>query len=128
MPLRRPAAVHSEALMKKPARSLGAAFECLEDRSLPTTFGIPWADPGHLTLSFTPDNTPTPLGPSTLQKTLAATGTTAAWEREVLRAFESWASVANINVGVVRDGGQPLGTVGAVQGDGRFGDIRVAAA
>jgi hypothetical protein len=114
--------------MTKSPRLLGDTFECLEDRSLPTTFGIPWADPGHLTLSFTPDGTPTPLGPSGLQHTLGAAGSTAAWQREVLRAFESWAAVANVNVGVVHDGGQPLGTVGAVQGDSRFGDVRVAAA
>ena len=37
-------------------------FEALEDRSMPSTFGVPWADPNHLTLSFASDGTPTPLG------------------------------------------------------------------
>jgi len=46
----------------------------------------------------------------------------------VLRAFQTWAVNANLNVGLVADGGQPLGTAGAVQGDPRFGDVRVAAA
>jgi hypothetical protein len=55
-------------------------------------------------------------------------GAGSVWEREVLRAFQTWASVSNINIGVVADGGQPLGTTGAVQGDSRFGDVRVAAA
>jgi hypothetical protein len=114
--------------MNRLAPRLGSGFEVLEDRSVPTAFGIPWADPGHLTLSFTPDATSTPIGPSNLSKTLGAAGTTAAWEREVLRAFQSWAAVANIDVGLVADGGQPLGTSGAVQGDARFGDVRVAAA
>jgi hypothetical protein len=113
--------------MKRPAR-LGTGFEPLEDRSLPSTFGIPWADPGRLTLSFAPDGTGTPTGPSTLSQTMAAAGPAAAWEREVLRAFQSWAAVTNINVGVAADGGQSLGTLGAVQGDARFGDLRVAAA
>jgi hypothetical protein len=34
---------------------------------------------------------------------------------------------ANINIGLVPDGGQPLGTNGAPEGDPRFGDIRIAA-
>jgi hypothetical protein len=114
--------------MYRPPRPLGAGFERLEDRTLPTAFGIPWADPGHLTLSFAPDGTPTPLGPSTAHQALGAATPTAVWQREVLRAFQTWAAETNINIGLVRDGGQALGTRGAVQGDTRFGDVRVAAA
>jgi Matrixin len=91
-------------------------------------FGIPWADPNHLTLSFTPDGTATPYGPNALYATLGASVPTASWQRDVLRAFQTWAVNANIDIGLVADGGQPLGTVGAVQWDSRFGDIRVAAA
>ncbi|HEY3788807.1 MAG TPA: matrixin family metalloprotease, partial [Urbifossiella sp.] len=109
---------------------LGAGFESLETRDLPTAspFGIPWADPDHLTLSFVPDGTPTPDGPSTLFRTMNAIAPTAVWEGEILRAYESWAATVNINVGVVADSGAPLGALGAVQGDSRFGDIRIAAA
>src|SRR5262245_22037337 len=107
---------------------LGTEFEHLEDRAIPATFGIPWADPGHLTLSFAADGTIAPTGPSTLFTTLNKTGTTAVWGREVLRAFQTWAVNANINIGLVSDGGQAFGTTGAVQGDTRFGDIRVGAA
>jgi hypothetical protein len=32
-----------------------------------------------------------------------------------------------MNIGVVADNGAPLGTAGAVQGDGGFGDLRTAA-
>ncbi len=101
-------------------------FDTLEARDVPTGFGVPWADPGHLTLSFPADGTATPRGADRLGQTMAAAGSN--WQREVLRAFQSWAAVANINIGVVNDGGQPLGTTGAVQGDYRFGDVRVAAA
>lgn len=111
----------------KPAPRLGSAFEALEDRSLPTAFGVPWADPEHLTLSFAADGTQTPLGTSTLSQLLSSAGTSAAWKMEILRAFQTWAANANINLGLVGDGGQALGAVGAVQGDARFGDIRVAA-
>jgi Matrixin len=100
----------------------------LEDRFVPTTFGIPWADPGHLTLSFVPDGTATPYGPSTATSTLQQAPPSASWEYEILRAFQTWAVNANINIGVVADGGQPVGSVGAVQGDPRFGDVRISAA
>ena len=50
--------------MRKPTHGLGSGFRQLEDRAMPhTAFGIPWADPGHLTLSFAPDGTATPVGP-----------------------------------------------------------------
>jgi hypothetical protein len=115
--------------MRKTAHSLGAGFEQLEDRTLPhTAFGVPWADPGHLTLSFAPDGTATQIGGSSLYQTLSAADTTAAWQRELLRAFQTWAAQTNVNVGLIGDGGQPFGSHGAVQGDGRFGDVRVGAA
>ena len=104
------------------------AVQALEDRSLLTTFGLPWADPSHLTLSFTPDGTATPYGSSSLAVALTQAPPGSSWQREVLRAFQTWAANANINIGLVADGGQPLGTVGAVQGDPRFGDFRIAAA
>jgi hypothetical protein len=106
-------------------RSFGLGFEPLEPRTVPTAFGIPWADPGHMTLSFAPDGTPTPLGSSSLTRTLGSAGSD--WQREVLRGFQTWAALTNINIGVVRDGGQSFGASGAVQGDNRFGDIRIAA-
>ena len=112
----------------KPVPRLGSTFEALEERSLPATFGVPWAVPQHLTFSFVADGTQTPLGTSSLTQLLSSTGTSAAWKREVLRAFQTWAANVNINIGLVADGGQALGIVGAVQGDSRFGDIRVAAA
>jgi len=58
--------------MRPPPRRLGSQLERLEDRSLPATFGVPWADPGHLTLGFAPDTTPTPTGASALFATLDA--------------------------------------------------------
>jgi hypothetical protein len=102
-------------------------LERLEDRCVPATSGITWPDGSHLTLSFVPDGTQVGGSTSSLFRTLNAVAPTATWEREILRAFQTWASQTNINVGVVADGGQPLGTAGAVQGDARFGDIRISA-
>src|SRR5262245_529283 len=103
-------------------------LEPLSDRCLPATFGIPWADPSHLTLSFAPDGTETPYGPSALASTLGAVTPTATWQREVLRAFQTWAMYATVDIGLTDDGGLAFGTTGAVQSDSRFGDIRVGAA
>jgi hypothetical protein len=111
-----------------PARKFGLDFHALEDRTVPTAFGTPWADGEHISLSLVPDGTATHLGTNALAKTFGATTAKSTWERELLRAFQTWAAAANLNIGLRADGGQALGTHGAVQGDSRFGDIRVAAA
>jgi hypothetical protein len=100
-------------------------LEQLEDRLTPSIFGQPWPDPGHLTLSFVPDGTDAGGAPSGLFNLLNSKDTTPNWETAILRAFQTWAVNTNVNVGVVNDGGLALGTTGAVQGDSRFGDIRI---
>ncbi|HVK09286.1 MAG TPA: matrixin family metalloprotease [Gemmataceae bacterium] len=115
--------------MTRTSRNLGTGFQQLEDRTLPhTAFGIPWADPGHLTLSFAPDGAATQVGANSLFGTMSAAGSTAAWQREVLRAFQTWAAFTNMNIGLVGDSGLPFGAAGAVQGDRQFGDVRIGAA
>src|SRR4051794_28819686 len=103
------------------------AFESLEARAVPATFGVPWDDPSHLTLSFAPDGTAIAGHASTLFQTLNAQMPTATWQRETLQAFQTWAVRANINIGLASDGGQPFGVAGQTQHDARFGDIRVGA-
>lgn len=94
-------------------------IEALEPRDVPATFGTPWPDGEHLTLSFAPDGTAVGGAPSDF----AALGPAA--RRAVLAAFQQWAAHANVNVGLVADSGAAFGTGGAVQGDPRFGDVRV---
>ena len=101
--------------------------ERLEDRDVPASFGLAWPDPQHLTVSFVPDGTSVYGSGSALFGSLNAGAPTAVWQAELLRAIQSWASVANINVSVVADGGQALGASGMLEGDSRFGDIRIAA-
>jgi matrixin len=96
----------------------------LEDRLTPT-WGVPWQDPGSLTLSFAPDGTDVNGHANCLFALLGAD--TAAWQTEILRAYQSWVVHTNLNVGLVADGGQALGVTGLAQGDSRFGDIRIAA-
>lgn len=101
--------------------------EHLESRLTPTTRGVPWPAPQHLTLSFVPDGTDVGGAPSNLFQTMNAQAPTSTWETAILKAFQTWAATANIDISVVADGGEPLGTTGAPQGDPRFGDIRIAA-
>jgi hypothetical protein len=100
--------------------------EALEDRCVPSSLGQTWPEPGHLTLSFVPDGTLVGGAPSTLFAKLNRIAPTAQWQQVILRAFQTWAVNTNVNVGIVGDDGEPVGTDGAVQGDPRFGDIRVA--
>ncbi len=103
------------------------SFELLEGRAVPATFGVPWGDPGRLSLSFAPDGTAIAGHSSTLFRALDARQPTSAWERQILLAFQTWAVNANINIGLVADGGQAFGVAGKSQHDPRFGDIRIGA-
>jgi hypothetical protein len=101
--------------------------EHLEARAVPATFGVPWADPSRLTLSFAPDGTPIAAHTSSLFQAMNAQQPAASWQRAILQAFQTWAVEANINIGLVNDGGEAFGTAGPSQHDGRFGDIRIGA-
>ena len=104
------------------------ALETLEERGLlSTTIGLPWSDPGHLTLSFAPDGTPDGGAPSALYQTLGSGPTAATWETTLLKAFQSWAVQSNINIGLVADDGAPVGLPGPPQGKTGQGDIRISA-
>src|SRR5688572_4280481 len=98
-------------------------LEALEDRTLPAVFGIPWPDATNLTVSFAPDGTDTSAGDSNLYDILSGSYPDGSWQYEILRAFQTWAEVANINFSFVTDSGDPLGADGVIQGDTRFGDI-----
>jgi hypothetical protein len=119
--------------MSRPTR---LSFETLEDRYVPSVFNNPWPNAEHLTLSFVPDGTTigtyeqADLGltqSSSLFGALSSAGTPDAWKIAILRAFQTWAVNTNINIGVVSDGGQALGTTIATADGGGTGDIRVGA-
>jgi hypothetical protein len=94
---------------------------------VPATFGVPWHDASNLTLSFAPDGTQIAGHTSSLFQTMNAQEPTAVWQQAILRAFQTWAVQANINIGVVADSGDPFGVSGLSQHDPRFGDIRIGA-
>ncbi|MCU0705695.1 MAG: matrixin family metalloprotease [Fimbriiglobus sp.] len=100
------------------------SVEPLEDRSVPATFGIPWQDT-NLTLSFAPDGTSVSGVGSNLFDSLNQVRSQDEWQREVLRAYQTWVRAANLNIAVVGDTGAAIGAAGRWQGDERFGDIRL---
>jgi hypothetical protein len=108
-----------------PSRIL--SLETLEARDVPATWGNPWPDAGHLTISFAPDGTDIGGQQSALFARLDSIEPQAVWQKDILRAFQAWVPAANINFGVVTDGGQAFGAAGQPQGDPRFGDIRIGA-
>ncbi len=112
---------------RKRSRRCFPSLETLEGRAVPATFGVPWKDPSHLTLSFAPDGTAIAGHVSSLSATLDRQMPTATWQRSILQAFQTWAVNANINIGLVSDSGQAFGEAGPSQHDPRFGDIRVGA-
>jgi hypothetical protein len=64
-------------------------------------------------------------GPDSRSNTHMAFGQLTGWQREVLRAFQTWAVATNLNIGLAADAGSTFGSAGAFQGDSRFGDIRI---
>src|SRR5437588_4558968 len=100
-------------------------IEELERRDLLAVFGVPWPDGEHLTLSFPADGTDVLGQPNQLNSALDSSMGSGAWQSEVLRAFQTWAAYADINIGLVPDSGEALDASGAAQGDPRHGDIRV---
>jgi hypothetical protein len=93
---------------------------------MPAVFGVAWPDPAHLTLSLVPDGTATAAGSSGLFAQLGSGNN--AWQLEILRAFQTWAVQANINIGLVSDNGNAFGTLEVPQGQQGTGDIRIGSA
>jgi len=85
-------------------------LEQLESREVPATFGNGWADPLQLTTSFAPDSTQVGDRSSNLFSLLGKNFAEVAWKTELLRAIQSWVSVANLNVGLKGDDGSDFGT------------------
>src|SRR5262245_21511509 len=119
--------------MSRPAKP---RLETLEDRRVLSVFGNPWPNAGRLTISFAPDGTEIAgysqhaLGEtyvSSLYNKLSSAGATDAWKTEILRAFQTWAVQANINLGLVGDAGRGFGVPQLVPDTVEAGAIRIGA-
>src|SRR4249919_1492264 len=107
------------------ARNRKLTLEAMEGRDVPASFGVPWSDSTHLTISFASDGTSAAGVNSNLEASLDALMPRAVWRSTILRAAQTWAQAADLSIGLVSDSGAAFGTPGATQGDSRFGDIRI---
>lgn len=108
----------------KSSRQRTLCLERLEAREVPATFGNAWADPLDLTTSFATDKAQIGGASNQLYQLLGAHLNEEAWQSELLRAIQTWAAVANLNVGLVGDDGGAFGSSVFPQGDPAVGDIR----
>lgn len=113
------------------ARSQSSCFrptlEVLEDRVVPySVSAYKW---GNLSLSasFMPDGTKLGTYSNDLFVKYDGKFSTARWQREFARALQTWATVAPVDFHFVSDSGALSGSTGKIQGDSRFGDIRLGA-
>ncbi len=106
------------------------ALECLERRELLTgtqpylLTGVRWSNDTPITYSIAADGVNWDRKVNVLNAAMDARFASGAWQDEIARALQTWASVANINFVRVADSALAFDTVGKAQGDARFGDIR----
>ena len=102
--------------------------EGLESRLLLySQLGDQWTYDSRITYSFMPDGTSVGGVSSALFQTLNANYSTPVWQQQIEAAAALWENATNINLALVTDGGEPVGTSGDQQDDPRFGDIRIGA-
>ena len=103
------------------------SIESLEPRRLLAAFGTPWPDARNLDISFPADEVQIRSDVNEIHSTLALIATAQQWQELALRAFQTWAVYADINVGLRADHDLPFGTPGLSQNDPRYGDFRIGA-
>lgn len=114
-----------KASIRRPMRSLRC--EALEKRIAMATFGTPWPNSRSLSVSFPTDEADIGHFDNSLRSTLDQVADRRQWQEAVLRAFQTWAVAANINIGLVPDRGDDFGTPGLATNDPRFGEFRIGA-
>jgi hypothetical protein len=80
-----------------------------------------------LSVSYVPERTSISGKPSALFAHLNAVAPPAVWKAEFARALQTWANYSPLNFHFVGDNGAASNAWGLVQGDSRFGDIRLGA-
>jgi hypothetical protein len=114
-------------MSRRTTHSFRPRLESLEDRIVPYVLsGSQWANLS-VSASFMPDGTPIGTNTSNLFAAYDARYPTATWQLQFARALQTCAAVTPLNFHFVSDDGAPQGSPGLVQGDPRFGDIRVGA-
>lgn len=106
-------------------RARYADLERLETRDLLAAFGTPWPEPRDLQISFPSDGVEVSNLSNDIESTLDQIATRQAWQELVLRAYQTWAIHADINIGLRNDYDIGFGTPGLMTDDPRFGEFRI---
>jgi fibronectin type 3 domain-containing protein len=118
----------------RPKASYRPMLEPLEDRITPyVVSGYAWVNT-NISASFMPDGTSDMGYQSDLFALYNASYPTATWQLQFAKALQTWADASSLNFHFVTEQIDPTtgvgyasGTPGLVQGDPRFGDIRLGA-
>ena len=86
--------------------------------------GDRWSNASPITYSIAADGVTWDRKANVLNAAMDARFAADAWQDEIARALQTWASVADIDFVRVADSALAFDTVGKAQGDARFGDIR----
>ncbi|MCA9137784.1 MAG: matrixin family metalloprotease [Planctomycetales bacterium] len=116
--------------MKRVNRNHAALFpelQTLEDRRLLTVFGTAWPDERNLRISFPSDGVQIGNHQNEVNQLLDLIATRQEWQELALRAYQTWAVHADINVGLRNDYNVDFGAPGLTVGDPRFGEFRIGA-
>jgi hypothetical protein len=109
------------------SRTRHAVLESLEPRRLMATFGNAWPEPRSLSVSFPTDQAAIGAYRNVARESLDQVADRLEWQEATLRAFQTWAVQANLNIGLVPDRGDDFGAVGLSSNDPRFGEFRIGA-
>ncbi|RPI89941.1 MAG: hypothetical protein EHM42_02175, partial [Planctomycetaceae bacterium] len=103
----------------------GVSADVLEARCLLSSFGVAWPDARTLSVSFPSDSAQIGAYDNSLRLVLDQVQDRQVWQEAILHAFQTWSVSANVNIGLVPDRGDPLGTAGLAANDPRFGEFRI---
>ncbi len=112
---------------KKRLLSKSVSMETLEDRRLLAAFGTPWPDARDLSISFPAEGVDIGDYANNLHETLDQVTDRHEWQELVLRAYQTWAIHADINIGLRNDFDVRFGAPGLMTNDPRFGEFRIGA-
>ncbi len=102
-------------------------LEHLETRKLLAAFGTPWPNARDLSISFPADGVSIANYENVIHEELDTVTSRENWQELVLRAYQTWAIHADVNIALTPDHDLNFGTPGLSNQDPRFGEFRIGA-
>ncbi|MGB7347075.1 MAG: hypothetical protein WBD20_22820, partial [Pirellulaceae bacterium] len=113
--------------IKQRSTTKSVSIESLESRRLLVAFGTPWPDARELSISFPADGVAVGEYQNDIRQTLDQVADRTEWQELALRAYQTWAIHADINIGLRHDYDVRFGAPGLATNDPRFGEFRIGA-